>query len=189
MTGDTIQEFPPRSGSWELDPGEQHYGSGSLTAPWDERLLSHIETHLTQEKAAASFYEALAEMGDRQVGYLARIVAADERRHHRMLVELLTSVGRIAAEEQCGSSFANTASDSPKLDALIKAVEELIRVEKSDAVDAKQLKRDIRSVPDGSLWLMIIEIMSLNAETHLRILKAIERNLKHRYLRRNGQAA
>lgn len=126
----------------------------------------------------------MAEMGDPQVKYLARMFAADEQRHHEMLSELMGSVRSVADWRPDESTWSTTpALGEVQRASLVRAVNELIRVEKADAAELKQLRRDFKAHSDGTFWATIIEVMELDTEKHLRILTAIKRSLKHRPLR------
>jgi rubrerythrin len=168
---------------WDHDLDHEYLRSVMPPTPWDERVLDRIGAHLVAEDSAAGSYESLAEMGDPQVRYLARMLAADEHRHHRMLVELMESVRR---DSDCQETNLGTVStiESDQRAALMGAVKDQIHIEKSDAGDLRQLRRELRSAPDGTLWPLIVEIMELDTEKHIRILKQIVRSLKHRHVER-----
>jgi hypothetical protein len=63
-------------------------------------------------------------------------------------------------------------------EALLKQTRRLLDVEKDDVGKLKELRHDVRLAPDGTLWPELIEVMSLDTEKHIQILKAIERKLK-----------
>lgn len=189
MPRHTIGEFPsqePELGFWgKHNVVPEYLRSPVPETPWDQRLLNHMENHLESEGSTEGSYEALAELGDPQVKYLARLFGADERRHHQMLIDLMASVRAVADWKRDQSSWATTPLlEEGQRASLVKAVDELIRVEKSDAADLKLLRRDVQSHSDGTFWPTIIEVMQLDTEKHLRILLAIKRSLKHRPVRR-----
>lgn len=191
MTHDSLPEYPSEStvpGYWldhEYAPSSMTFAMGD--APWDARLIDHIGRHLSQEEHAEGAYKALAAMGDPQVAYLARLIAADELRHHAMLTGLLSSVENVANETHDELSLGTgPALEVEQRDALTQAVRQLIELEKNDAAELKQLQRDMREVPEGTAWPVLVEIMVLDTEKHLRILRAIERILKHRRVRRSS---
>lgn len=188
MPRHTFGDFPsqePEPGFWRRHDFVPGYLSPAMPAtPWDQRLLNHVESHLQAEGTTAGSYVSLAEMGDPQVKYLARMFAADEQRHHEMLSELMGSVRSVADWRPDESTWSTTpALGEVQRASLVRAVNELIRVEKADAAELKQLRRDFKAHSDGTFWATIIEVMELDTEKHLRILTAIKRSLKHRPLR------
>lgn len=133
----------------------------------------------------AEAYESLAEMGDPQVRYLAHLFASDERRHHKMLTELMGSVSAVADWTHDGSSWSKTpVLEEDQRASIIQAVEDQIKVEKTDANDLKQLRRDLHDHGEGTLWSTIVTVMELDTQKHLQILTAIKRMMKHRPVHR-----
>jgi rubrerythrin len=153
--------------------------SAISSTTWDERLLEHIDEHLVLEADASSAYDALAELGDPQIRYLAGLIAADEHRHHAMLVAIATSVRSTVCEEGDELELGKPqVLSNERRDALLTKTRQLLDVEKDDARKLKELRRDVRPAPDGTLWPELIEIMSLDTEKHIQILTAIERRMK-----------
>lgn len=188
MPRHTFGAFPsqqPVPGFWTRNNVVPEYLQlTSPPKPWDQSLLSHIEAHLETEGKTGGSYESLTQAGDPQIEYLARLFGTDEQRHHQMLTELLGSVRSVAEWRHDESSWATTPLlDEGQRAVLIKAVDELIQAEKLDAHDLKQLRRDLTSHSEGTFWPTIVEVMGLDTEKHLRILKAIKRSLKHRVVR------
>jgi rubrerythrin len=183
MTSQQAPDFPSQRGVpglwWEDDFHDADFmRSAVVSSTWDERLLEHIDTH---EAGASSAYDALAELGDPQIRYLAGLIAADEHRHHAMLVALATSVRSTVSDEGDELEWGTPpVLTTEQRDALLKQTRRLLEVEKDDVGKLKELRRDVRPAPNGTLWPELIEIMSLDTEKHIQILKAIERKLKRR---------
>jgi rubrerythrin len=151
------------------------------SSTWDERLLAHIEKHLILEADASSAYDTYAELCDPQIRYLAGLIAADEHRHHAMLLALATSVRSTVCEEGEELEWGKPpVLTNDQRDALLTETKRLLGIEKGDARELKELRRDIRLAPDGTLWPELVEVMALDTRKHIRILKAIERKLKRR---------
>jgi rubrerythrin len=184
MTRQQSQDFPSQRGVpglwWEEDYRDADFMRRAIPiSTWDERLLAHIDNHLVLEADASSEYDSLAEMGDPQIRYLAGLIAADEHRHHAMLLALATSIRSKVCDEGDELGWSKPAVlTSEQRHALLTQTRRLLDVERDDVAKLKELQRDVRPAPDGTLWPELIEIMSLDTEKHIHILKAIERKLK-----------
>jgi hypothetical protein len=151
------------------------------SSPWDERLLKHIEDHVALEADTSSAYDAFADMGDPQIRYLAGLIAGDEHRHHAMLIALATSVRSTVCEEGEELEWGTRPVLTNDLrDSLLDETIRLIGIEKEDARKLKELRREVRLAPEGTIWPELVEVMLLDSEKHIRILKAIEGKLKRR---------
>jgi hypothetical protein len=186
MTRQQSQDYPSQRVVpgmwWEEDYRDADFMRSAIpSSTWDERLVAHIDNHLVLEADASSAYDCLAEMGDPQIRYLAGLIAADEHRHHAMLFGLATSVRSTVNDEPDELEWGKpSVLTTEQRDALLKQTRRLLDVEKDDVVKLKELRRDVRSAPDGTLWPELVEVMALDTEKHIQILKAIERKLKRR---------
>lgn len=194
MTRDGLPEFPSQEtvpGYWwdhEFAPPTMTFSAGE--APWDARVLDHLGRHLARENDAEDAYAALAGIGDPQVAYLARMIAADEQRHHAMLKGLIASVERVANEQYDDQSLGTgPALTAERRGSLLAAVRELLEVEKQDAAELKQLARELKEIPEGTAWPVLVEIMALDTEKHLRILRGIERIVRRRRVLSGAETA
>jgi hypothetical protein len=186
MTRQQAQDFPSQRVVpglwWEEDYRDADFMRCAMpSSTWDERLLAHIDNHVVLEADASSAYDALAGMGDPQIRYLAGLIASDEHRHHSMLLALATSVRSTVCDEGDELEWSKPpVLTTGQLEALLKQTKQLLDVERDDAGKLKELQRDVRLAPDGTLWPELIEIMSLDTDKHIQILKSIERKLKRR---------
>lgn len=139
--------------------------------PWDERARAHIEEHLAKEEGATQAYEAFAETPDPAVAYLARLIAADERRHHRVLERIAAALGT----ERAATTAALTRAER---DRLRGETQRLIDIESDDAHALRSLAHDVRGAPAESLWPALVEMMRLDTEKHIRLLRAIDHHLR-----------
>ena len=138
---------------------------------WDQRLLAHIDQHLAMEATASSAYEAFVKMGDAQIRYLTGLIASDEH--------LATSVRSTACEDSDPSELSrppHVTSDQSK--ALLKEARRLLDIENNDLSELKKLRGDLSYAPAGTIWSVVVRIMTFDTRKHIRILKAIEKRLK-----------
>jgi hypothetical protein len=120
------------------------------------------------EADASSAYDVLADMGDPQIRYLAGLIAAHEHRHHAMLLALATSVRSAVCDDGDELEWSKPpVLTTEQREALLKQTRRLLDVEKDDVGKLKELRRDVRRAPDGTLWPELVEVMSLDTEKHL----------------------
>ena len=166
--------------AYQCEQESRSLRSASPLIPWDERLLGHIGQHIALEMNATNTYERLAEICNPQIKYLADLITVDELHHHEMLSTLAASVEALADEEYDETEWSTRPPLTAERRRLVqKKVRELLAVERRDAADLKQLRRDMRLAPEATMWSVIVEVMLCDAEKHVRVLKAIERGLKH----------
>lgn len=158
--------------------GEPNFMRDFPPSPWEDLALAHIEQHIATEGKAAAAYDDLAKAEDPQVRYLAAMIAADERRHHRLLSDIADSLRSRVSEAVDDSAIARTSAlSSERRKALLEATRRLLAIEEDDAGELKKLRREVHRAPDQTMWPLLVEIMELDTEKHIRILKAVERHL------------
>lgn len=183
MTYESPSDFPSQDGVpgiwW---PTSLRTPSFLLDVPpssaWEDLALAHIEQHIAREEQAARWYEDFARVEDPQIKYLAAMIAADEHRHHQMLSDIARSLESRVSEKIDDSVTSNAVALSPEREAaLLEAARQLLAVEEEDVDELKTLRRDLHLAPSGTIWPLLVEIMELDTQKHIRILKAIERHL------------
>jgi hypothetical protein len=60
---------------------------------------------------------------------------------------------------------------------LLAETRRFIDVEKDDEKDLRQLIADLRPVKTRTIWPLLVELMELDTEKHLRVLRRIEQML------------
>ena len=188
MTYREPRDFPSQVGIpnywWENDLREPSFMRRVLPpSNWDDRALAHIGEHIATEAKASAAYDAFAEVEDPQIKYLAALIAADEHRHHQMLSDIAGALQAEVGGRLDGPPIARTVDLIPeRAAALLEKTRELLAIEESDVGELKKLHRDVHEAPDETIWPLLIEIMELDTEKHIRILKGIERHLtRHRW--------
>lgn len=181
------REFPSESlvpgmgGSFEpeLLIDAAHEGSFSPQTSWDRKALSHIEAHLQRETSVVNGYEAMVGTTTGAIAYLLNQVIADEYRHHHVLAELAKALGSATGRPGYEASEVpdpTAISEESRLQ-LLAETRRFIDVEKDDEKDLRQLVADLRPVKTRTIWPLLVELMELDTEKHLRVLRRIEQML------------
>lgn len=148
---------------------------------WETRLLDHLAEHVATETLVLDAYEDLARTaGSAYVEYLVRLIADDERRHHRIFTEL-TNTLRSQTGDRAGDARVPEVTDEPTDDDFLALTERFIDMERRDAVQLERLRRELRTADDDGLWSLLVDMMHLDTQKHLRILHFIrDRSLNRR---------
>lgn len=143
---------------------------------FEEAMLEHIAEHIDSEQDVLAGYLRLAETSpDEYVRYLANLIVGDERRHHQLFVEMRNRVlADVTWREHSPETPRVTVPDDRE--ALAREAERYIAVEERDAEELRRLRRQVRPMKDTSLLSLMVELMELDTQKHLRILEFIRRS-------------
>lgn len=142
---------------------------------WDHRIADLLTRHATEESDVIAAYQRLAEgpVPD-AVRYLIELILTDEDHHHRVLMEMARTVawGPLGADH-------HTIPDLPLPrhidDDLLSATRRFLAVERRDRRELRRLGRELKPVADTTVWSLLVELMLLDTDKHIRILEFIER--------------
>jgi rubrerythrin len=186
MTHQESHDFPSQQAipgyPWDTDLHEPGFMRDVFPpSTWDDLALVHIDEHIATEAKAGAAYDALAEADDPQIKYLAALIAADERRHHQMLSDIARALRAEVSEQSDEGALAKGGHlSTEQATALLHETQQLLALEKNDVGELKKLHREFHPASDETIWPLLIEIMELDTEKHIRILKGIERHLTRR---------
>jgi rubrerythrin len=145
----------------------------------EQELYDHVTSHADRERETLQAYEQLASTTKSAAfAYLARLILADEHRHHQMLGDLATTI-------RTDSELSDNPGPIPRLDlrkdrqAILAATERLLAIEEQDNKELKALAKEMKDLKDTTAWVLIIEIMQADNAKHLRILKFIRTHTRH----------
>jgi hypothetical protein len=144
---------------------------------WWVAVTHAFSAHVREERAILEEYEKLASTtADAGTRFLIQLIVADERRHHE-LFERLGSDAFYGVHELVPDPPDPPADEVPDL---LSATRRFIEVEREDAEHLSALRRQLRPVRDETLWRLLVELMQLDTEKHLRILSYLEDRLNAR---------
>jgi rubrerythrin len=161
-----------RSGFERALEGLQATGA-SLTI---RELVELLAKHGSEEGRMLAEYERVsASATDPATRYLIDLILDDERRHHRMLVELATAMA--------WETLGNAESPVPSLgwapaEELATATRTLRHYEEADRRELQALRKKLRQFEETTLWGLIVQIMILDTEKHATILSFLERHAR-----------
>jgi hypothetical protein len=141
-------------------------------------LVDILEQHGAEEGAMLATYEELAEgASDEGARYLISLILADERRHHRLLVEMANAMAwGTSSESPDRATPAVSALDGELADMTRK----LRRAEEADYRKLRRLRRQVDSYGESTMWGLLVELMMLDTKKHATMLRFLERRGRRR---------
>ena len=136
----------------------------------DSKLYQHLVDHIQSESGLIAEYERLIASPSAYVSFLAGLIAEDERRHHGLYEDWIESLKAIAELQFAGLPPVITESDASDL---VSTTERLLEFERNDRTELKHLEKQIKDLKDTTLWGLVLEIMRMDTEKHIRILEFI----------------
>src|ERR1019366_8617193 len=105
--------------------------------------------------------------------YLVRLILEDEERHHRVLEDLANTIawGWVkGTPEQVVPHFATKSGGDETLRSETQA---LLGHELRDRTQLRRLRWRLRTHGEVAMWELLIDLMRLDTDKHIRILRAI----------------
>lgn len=147
----------------------------AATSPttWDAEILAALTSHVTAEKdLLADYARAAEEVSDPDVRYLLGLILEDEARHHRIFLEMANALRTVRGWQRVEPSVPDRSRGALTAD-VQELTGRLLAAERADMRELRELRRRLRPVSDTTLWPLLVDLMALDTEKHLRILKAI----------------
>lgn len=140
-------------------------------------LVELLARHGSEEGRLLAVYEELAKSTDnKSVRYLIDLILDDERHHHRLLADVANAM---AWESLNGDDVHATPALSPRADrALIEHTRKLRRAERDDHRELRELRKRLRPYADTTMWALVVDLMVLDTEKHMAILRFIEQHAR-----------
>jgi len=147
---------------------------------WSAGMIKLLRTHVEQERGLLEEYQHAAEETDsKALAYLVNLLIEDERRHHRLFIELARSL--VSEAELSRAEPAVPRLDFRRADqaALLDVTDRLLARERDDARELKRLRQDLNTMEDTTLWGLLVDIMRRDTDKHIAILKFARKHIKH----------
>lgn len=139
-------------------------------------LVELLARHGSEEGKLLAVYEELAKStSNKAVQYLINLILDDERRHHRLLADVANAM----AWESLNGDVSATPPLTPQADrALLEHTRKLRRAERDDHKQLRELRKRLRPFADTTMWALIVDMMVLDTEKHMAILRFIEQRAR-----------
>lgn len=152
----------------------------SMTSPHglsvtEEGIFRHVREHVTSEAEFIDAYQEQSEATDipEAVRYLMHLVLEDEKRHHRILHEIMIALGNDIAWRHDSNGVPSLPNGSPN-PALAAVTRRFLAAERADKKQLRALHKELKPFRDTSLWALLVELMEYDTAKHIRILTFIQ---------------
>jgi rubrerythrin len=143
---------------------------------WWAAINHAFGSHLRDESYVLDRYEELAgSTTDSGTRFLLELILADEQHHHQVFEQLRATAAPDAGGDKLPGPPEPPAAEVPLL---LQQTQRFIEFEHEDAASLKALSRQLRSSETGTLWRLLVELMELDSQKHLRILDYLKRHLE-----------
>jgi len=145
---------------------------------WERALYQRLTSHIESEGLLLDTYRRVADAQHSEyVTYLLNMIAEDEARHHRLYEEWANSLKNLMAPEPDGAQIP--ALDlQPSSEDLEQWVRSFLQFEREDQRELKDLAKQLKDVRDTTLWRLIVELMQLDTQKHIRILEFLQDHIR-----------
>jgi len=137
-------------------------------------LVELLARHGSEEGRLLEEYDRLSETtSDPAARYLVAVIMEDERRHHRMLVDMATAMawGTLGGVETSVPPLGWQMDED-----LLAATRRLRDQEEADRHELQALRKRLRPFEETTLWALIVDLMLLDTQKHSTILRFLERH-------------
>lgn len=145
---------------------------------WEEKLLERLDGHAEGENEILASYARMAEKAPPHVQYLVKLLLEDEIRHHRVFDEMRNA---LLSEIE----FRDVGPSVPGLDrmddevSVLRQTEQFLEFERADLKSLRDLAKELKPVRKTTLWSLLVEMMELDTEKHIRLLRFIADEATH----------
>lgn len=138
---------------------------------WDDKIFNYFASHIeSEEDLLASYGELADETRSEHVRYLVRLILEDEARHHRLFIEMANAL-RSAIELRPIDPRVPPLDRESHAEKFLKQTERFLKLECEDAQQLQKLLKELRPMRGSTLWSLLLELMTLDTEKHIRILR------------------
>jgi len=144
---------------------------------WWLRIAHAFDVHVRDERYVLSRYQELASSTtDPGTRFLLELIVEDERRHHALFEQLRASISGATPED--GPAVPAPPNPEPEhISELLAQTTRFLEIEHGDASGLRLLARDLKPRAHETLWRLLVELMLLDTEKHIRILTYLKQRL------------
>lgn len=143
-----------------------------------EKLFTELGEHEKEEQDILKDYEAAANNApDAGFRYLMGLIAEDEERHHRLSKAMADEVEKSLKWLQGERPLPAMHPTAKEREELLRQTDRFLRIERDGERQLSDLREHVKSLHAGLLEL-IVSMMSVDTQKHIRILKYIKDRLE-----------
>lgn len=148
---------------------------------WAREMYEHLARHGREEGEILAEYVRAAEDSDsRAFSYLVDLLVEDEHRHHRVFDELARALKADAELDPEDSTIPRLDFHRCEPSEILAVTERLLQREKTDQAELKRLRKDLRDFEDTTLWTVLVEMMEIDTQKHIKLLEYVREHASKR---------
>jgi len=137
---------------------------------WERELHDMLTSYVAKERCLLEDYVDAARSTDSQaLGYLVDLLIDDEKRHHRMFLDLAKSL-RSEAELATDAPVPRLDFDRHNASAVVEVAQRLLDNEHEDVRELKRLRKVLKDVEDTTVWGILVDPMIRDTQKHIAVL-------------------
>ena len=146
---------------------------------WELELHEMLTSHVATERGLLEEYLAVTrEVDSKALAYLVTLLVDDEKRHHRMFLDLAESLKNDAELRPSEPVVPRLDFNRGNASQVVEVTKRLLANEQADAHELKRLKKTLRDVEETTLWSLLVDLMLRDTQKHIAVLKFAERAAK-----------
>lgn len=150
------------------------------SGPEDHRLATFLARHAAREGEALAGYRRLArELPSPAFRYLARLILADEERHHEIFGDLGQTVFAFDDLRAPGMPIPHVTGVDRATDReeALARIDEFAAWERQEGEDLRRLADELEPASESTLWSLLVDLMREDTQRHLRLLAFMRERL------------
>jgi rubrerythrin len=144
---------------------------------WEQALYDVLVGHITNEGELLGEYDDLAARSSGHVRYLIDMIGDDEARHHALFRRWANSLRALPLEAE-GDDVLPPVHAEEDPERVADAADRLLDIERADQRELRKLRKELDDFEDTTLWALVVELMQLDTEKHIRILEFLRRHAR-----------
>jgi len=142
-------------------------------------LVELLARHGKTEGAMLSRYQRFVqEASAPETRYLVSLIIDDEQRHHRVLGEMANAIAWGLSNESPDPAVPDITHRDAGNRVLYEETQSLLKAEEQDRLELQDLRKRLKPFRDITLWELIVDLLLLDTEKHIRILRLIAKGAR-----------
>jgi rubrerythrin len=141
---------------------------------WSQKLINYLTVHMDSERDVLVRYAELVDKTEQEhVRYIVQLILADEVRHHQLFGEMINALRSEMDQREISPRLPDlTPGETPP--ELLEETRRLLQLEEHDTRELARLRKELDRVEDTRWWSVLVEVMQLDTQKHIRLLRFIE---------------
>jgi len=146
-------------------------------SPSEYEIVEALDRHGREEGELLERYRRFVDESESPAAqYLVKLILEDEKRHHRVLEDLANTIAWGWVKESPEQVVPHFPAKSGGDETLRSETQALLGHELRDRTQLRRLRRRLSTYGDVAMWELLVDLMRLDTDKHIRILRLILSN-------------